>query len=189
MLAYVFWHWPYPNVDRDSYQNDLIEFHSSLAFSKPDGFQYSVVFRIKGASWIGAEVEAYEDWYVVAGSCALDALNDAAISYAHKEPHDRVAQHAAGGAGGLYRFRKGQVNVREAQFAAWLSKPTGTSYEMFYDSLSPWTSQPGVGLWGRQMVLGPTPEFCLLSPERFDLPESFREVTLTLEPIVKIEGV
>ncbi len=160
-----------------------MKFHSSLASSKPDGFQYSVVFRIKGVPWIGEEAEAYEDWYVVEGSCALDVLNDAAISHSRKEPHDRVAQRAAGGAGGLYRFRTGQVNLRQSQFAAWLSKPTGTSYEMFYDSLSPWTTQPGVGLWGRQMVLGPTPEFCLLSPKEIDLPETFNFLTLRLEPI------
>src|SRR5713226_7774961 len=130
MLAYVFWHWPYPNVGRECYE-DLIKFHRSLATSKPDGFQYSVVFRIKGASWIGDNVEAYEDWYLVEGSCALDLLNDAAVSHSHKEPHDRVALRAEGGAGGLYRFRRGRVNVRQSQFAAWLSKPTGTSYEMF----------------------------------------------------------
>ena len=183
MLAYVFWHWPYHDVDRESYQDDLIKFHRSLATSKPDGFQYSVVFRIKGASWIGDEVEAYEDWYLVEGSCALDVLNDAAISHSHKETHDRVALRAAGGAGGLYRFRNGQVNVRQSHFAAWLSKPSGTSYEMFYDSLSLWTSRSGVGLWGRQMVLGPTPEFCLLSPEKIDLPESSNGLTLRLEPI------
>lgn len=160
-----------------------MKFHRSLASSKPNGFQYSVVFRIKGAPWIGENVEAYEDWYLVEGSGALDVLNDAAISHAHKESHDRVAHGAAGGAGGLYRFRSGQVNVRQSQFAAWLSKPTGTSYEMFYDSLSGRTSQPEVGLWGRQMVLGPTPEFCLLSPERIDLPETLNALTLRLEPL------
>ena len=183
MLAYVFWHWPFSNVDRESYEDDLMKFHTSLASSKPNGFQYSVVFRIKGAHWTGEGAEAYEDWYVVEGSSALDVLNDAAISYAHKEPHDRVAQRAAGGAGGLYRFRSGQVDVRGSRFATWLSKPEGSSYEMFYDSLSGWTSQPRVGLWGRQMVLGPTPEFCLLSPERIDLPATLNGLTLELEPI------
>jgi hypothetical protein len=182
MLAYVFWHWPYRNVDRASYQDDLAKFHMSVATSRPDGFQYSVVFRIEGTPWIGEEVEAYEDWYVVEGSWALDLLNDAAVSHSRKEPHDRVAQRAAGGAGGLYRFRNGQVDVRQSRFAAWLSKPTGTSYETFYASLSPWTSQPGVGLWGRQMVLGPTPELCLLSPARIDLPESFKGLTSGLKP-------
>ena len=160
-----------------------MKFHNSLASSKPNGFQYSVVFQIKGAPWIGENAVGYEDWYLVEDSCALDVLNDAAISHAHKESHDRVAQRAAGGAGGLYRFRTGRVDVRQSYFAAWLSKPTGTSYEMFYDSLSGWTSQPGVGLWGRQMVLGPTPEFCLLSPERIDLPEALNALTLGLEPI------
>ena len=184
MLAYVFWHWPYLNVDRESYQVELIKFHKSLASSKPDAFQYSVVFQIRGAPWIGERVEAFEDWYVVEGSCALDLLNDAAISQAHKESHDRVAQRAAGGAGGLYRFRKGHVDVRQSRFATWLSKPTGTSYEVFYDSLSHWTSQWGVGLWGRQMVLGPTPEFCLLSPDKIDLAERATDgLTVRLEPI------
>jgi len=183
MLAYVFWHWPYPNVDKESYLDDLLEFHRSLATSKPGGFQSSVVFRIKGRPWIPDGLEAYEDWYVVEGSYALDVLNDAAVSHSRKEPHDRVAQRAAGGAGGLYRFRRGQMDVRQSHFAAWLSKPTGISYEMFYNSLSGWTSQSGVGLWGRQMVLGPTPEFCLLSPERIDLPETFDRLTSRLEPI------
>jgi hypothetical protein len=88
-----------------------------------------------------------------------------------------------GGAGGLYRFRSGQLTVSQSQFAVWLSKPLGTSYEAFYDSLSPWTSHPGVGLWGRQMVLGPTPEFCLLSPDKIELPQTLNGLALTLEPI------
>jgi hypothetical protein len=183
MLAYIFWHWPYPNVARESYQDDLIKFHRSLASSKPNGFQYSVVFRIKGAPWIGENTEAYEDWYLIEDSAALDLLNDAAISHSHKDSHDRVALRAAGGAAGLYRFRTGQINVRQSEFAIWFSKPTGISYEMFYDSLSQWTTQPGVGLWGRQMVLGPTSEFCLLSPERIDLPETLNGLTLGLDPI------
>lgn len=183
MLAYVFWHWPYPNVDRKSYEDDLTKFHTSLASRKPDGFQYSVVFRIEGAPWIGEHADAYEDWYLVEGSCDLDVLNDAAISHSHKDSHDRVALRAAGGAGGLYRFRQGQVNVRQSRFAVWFSKPTGASYETFYDSLSLWTTKPGVELWGRQMVLGPTPEFCLLSLERIDLPETLNGLILGLEPI------
>lgn len=183
MLAYVFWHWRFPNVDRESYQEDLVRFHRSLAASKPDGFQYSVVFRINGAPWVEEEGEAYEDWYLVEGSCALDLLNDAAVSHSRKEPHDRVAQRAAGGAGGLYRFRRGQDIVPQSHFATWFSKPTGTSYDTFYDSLSGWTSQPGIGLWGRQMVLGPTPEFCLLSRDQIDLPENFNGLTLKLESI------
>jgi len=183
MLAYVFWHWPYPNVDRVSYKTLLLNFHRSLALSKPEGFGFSVVFQIKDAPWVGINMEACEDWYVIEGSWALDLLNEAAVSHSRKEPHDRVAQGAAGGVGGLYRFRSGQPHVGQSQFAVWLSKPLGTSYEAFYESLSPWTSRPGVGLWGRQMVLGPAPEFCLLSPEKIDLPESCNGLALTLETI------
>ena len=183
MLAYVFWHWPFANVEQKSYEGGLIEFHQSLASSRPNGFHHSVVFGIKGAPWIGGNADAYEDWYLVEDSCALDVLNDAAISHSRKGAHDRVAQRAAGGAGGLYRFRTGQTDLRQSRFATWLSKPAGASYQQLYDSMSRWTSRPGVGLWGRQMVLGPTPEFCLLGPERLDLPEAFNSLTLGLEPI------
>lgn len=183
MLAYIFWHWPYPQLDRESYRDDLLRFHRALAAAKPEGFQYSTVFQIKSAPWLQTDFEAYEDWYLVDGSCALDSLNEAAISHSREEPHDRVAQKAAGGAGGLYRFRGGQVNVAESRFAVWLSKPHGTSYEAFYDLLSRWTRQPEVGLWGRQMVLGPTPEFCLLSAHVIDLPETYMGLKLSLDQI------
>lgn len=187
MLAYVFWHWPYLNVDKKAYEEGLLTFHRSLAARKPTGFQYSVVFRMEGAPWVGAGVEAYEDWYIVEGSYALDLLNEAAVSHSSKEPHDQVAHSAAGGAGGLYRFRNGTPNVDKSQFAVWLSKPNGTPYDAFYTSLYPWTSQPGNGLWGRQMVLGPSPEFCLLSPEEIGLPKEFAGLTLRLDPIWSIE--
>ena len=52
MLAYVFWHWPQADIDRDAYVDHLSEFQQTLAANKPDGFQQSVVFRIRGASWL-----------------------------------------------------------------------------------------------------------------------------------------
>jgi hypothetical protein len=82
-----------------------------------------------------------------------------------------VARGAAGGVGGLYRFRAGDLSIVDAQYALWFSKPAGTGYDAFYASTRPWTSQVGVGLWARQMALGPTPEFCLLTPTPVKLPE------------------
>jgi hypothetical protein len=165
MLAYVFWHWPNRDVDRASYEEGLREFHRAFSAAKPRGFRDSFVFRIRNAPWLPATTESYEDWYIVEDSAALDVINEAAVSYPSKESHDRAAQRAAGGTAGLYRLRRGEINFSLARFAVWLSKPAGQSYDDFYASLAHVTNQAGVALWGRQMTLGPTPEFCLLTPE------------------------
>ena len=183
MLAYVFWHWPNARIDSDTYESGLRQFQSVLSDHKPDGFQRSVVFRIHGAPWLPPNVVGYEDWYIVDGSGALDVLNEAAITAPRKDTHDRAAQRAAGGTAGLYRLRRGQLDVDRSRFAAWLSKPVGTPYDNFYSSLSQWTDQPGSGLWGRQMVLGPTPEFCLLSPDKIILPDALNVLMLPLERV------
>ena len=183
MLAYVFWHWPRPAVDRASYEQDLRNFHRTLATERPPGFQYSFVFRMGDAPWLPANAKAYEDWYVLDGSSALDAINEAAVSSRTKPAHDRAAQRAAGGAAGLYRFRRGQIDFASARIALWLSKPKGTSYDDFYASLDEATRRPGVGLWGRQMVLGPTPEFCLLAPEEISLDKDLNAMTQVLDPV------
>lgn len=164
MLAYVFWHWPQQAIERGSYEDHLVQFHRTLAANKPNGFQQSVVFRISNADWLNTDGEAYEDWYLLDDSAAMDRLNEAAVSGACEEPHNRVAREAADGTGGLYRLRAGAEDLAEARFALWLSKPNGTSYKDFYASLESLTSQPGIALWGRQMTLGPTTEFCIHSP-------------------------
>jgi hypothetical protein len=123
-----------------------------------------VVFAIRDASWLKTNGEAYEDWYLLDDSAALDVLNDAAVSGACEEPHNRVAREAADGVGGLYRLRAGNEDLAQAKFARWLSKPADVSYKEFYASLASLTSQPGIALWGRQMTLGPTTEFCLHTP-------------------------
>jgi hypothetical protein len=164
MLAYVFWHWPQPQIETGSYVDHLIAFHRTLAANKPDGFRESVVFRILNANWLNTNGEAYEEWYLLDDSAAMDRLNDAAVSGFCEEPHNRVAREAADGIGGLYRLRAGVDDLALARYAAWLSKPNGVSYKDFYAGLESITSQPGVALWGRQMTLGPTTEFCIHSP-------------------------
>ena len=161
MLAYVFWHWPRPDIERGQYLEHLAEFHRILATNKPPGFQESVVFSIQNANWLNTDGEAFEEWYVLDNSAAMDPLNDAAVSGVCEAPHNRVAREAADGTGGLYRLRASAGNLADAKFATWLSKPAGVSYKDFYANLEPLTSQPGVALWGRQMTLGPTTEFCL----------------------------
>jgi hypothetical protein len=173
MLAYVFWHWHRPEIERGSYLDHLADFHRTLAAHKPSGLQQSVVFRVQDANWLRTEGEAFEEWYLLDDSAAMDKLNDAAVSGACEEPHNKVAREAADGVGGLYRLRAGQEDLTQAKFAIWLSKPDGVSYANFYAALQPLTSQPGIALWGRQMTLGPTTEFCIHSPASIELPEGY----------------
>ena len=183
MLAYVFWHWPQPSIDRDAYEDHLREFQQTLAANKSSGFQQSVVFRIRGASWLNTSDEAYEEWYLLDDSAAMDPLNEAAVSGACEEPHNRVAREAADGTGGLYRLREGIEDLSQANFAIWLSKPAGVSYKTFYADLQSLTSQRGVALWGRQMTLGPTTEFCIHSQTPIQLPQGHSGHSISLERV------
>jgi hypothetical protein len=181
VLVYILWHWPFPEVHTELYEGSLSDFHRSLVASKPQGFKQSCVFHSRGAPWAGASDRGYEDWYLLDGSTALDKLNDAAISQVSKGPHDIVAHAAAGAVGGLYQLKKGEPAMTGCRFAYWLVKPRGTGYEEFYTLLEPWTELAGVSLWRRQMVLGPTPEFGLFSPQNLMLPSNLQALAVQLE--------
>ena len=183
MLAYVFWHWPQPGIDQDTYVAHLVDFHQTLAANKPSGFQRSAVFRIRNADWLKTQGDAFEEWYLLDDSAAMDRLNEAAVSGACEESHNKVAREAADGIGGLYRLRIGHENLAQSRFAVWLSKPAGVPYNDFYAALEPLTSREGDALWGRQMTLGPTTEFCLHSPTDIQLPQGY---TGHILPILKI---
>ena len=169
MLAYVFWHWPQPGVDMERYVEHLVGFHRTLAATKPVGFQGSRVFRLHSASWLETRGEAFEDWYLVDDSAALDRINEAAVTGPCEAPHNLVAREAAGGTAGLYRLRSGKI-FDDVRYALWLSKPDGMSYADFYSKLDPVIA--GAALWGRQMTLGPTTEFVIHSTKPLQLPES-----------------
>ena len=171
MLAYVFWHWPNSTTSVDDYVRKLSAFHASLASHAPEGFSHSVVVELTRAPWLKAESVAFEDWYLVKDSAVLDQLNFAAVSGENKLPHNQVAFDAAGGTAGLYRLRQGDIRALQvANVATWFSKASGIRYERLYADLDPLCSQPGVGLWCRQMTLGPTTEFCLRSEIEVTLP-------------------
>ena len=184
MLAYVFWHWPQPSVGWETYLAHLEAFHRTLAANSPPGFRHSAVFGIEDANWLETSGPVYEEWYLLDNSAAMDPLNDAAVSGACEEPHNLVARNAAGGTGGLYRLRSAKEVLREARFAVWLSKPEGVSYRSFYETLAPLTSQRSVALWGRQMTLGPTSEFCLHSQTPLQLPAGYTGRQLPLTPLI-----
>jgi hypothetical protein len=162
MLAYVFWHWPQFTVDPAVYETNLRTFHRTLGANTPPGFHLSTVFSIKGAIWLDTNSPIFEDWYLLENSAALDQLNEAAVTGACEQPHNVVAREAAGGTAGLYRLRQGTPHLSKKRFAVWFPKPDGVSYKDFFARMEK-EHLPGVALWQRQMTLGPTREFCLLS--------------------------
>src|SRR3954469_6885905 len=107
MLAYLFWHWPKPDVDPSEYEADQRAFHAALAQSAPEGFVSSRVFRLAGeAPWLAGR-PAYADWYVLETSAALDPLNVSAVSGACEAPHRQLTRAMAAGAGSLFALRTG----------------------------------------------------------------------------------
>ena len=170
-LAYVFWHWPRPTISKDDYLERLRLFHTSLAAHPSEGFSHSVVFEIPAPPWLSADSVAFEDWYLVDDSAALDKLNFAAVSGQNEKPHNTVATEAEGGIAGLYRLKQGDASaLATAKYALWFSKSANLSYADLYQNLSSLSSQKGVGLWCRQMTLGPTSEFCFRSEDELMLP-------------------
>jgi hypothetical protein len=173
MLAYVFWHSPKPDIDPEDYIQKLRAFHDSLNAHAPEGFSRSIVFELTNPPWLTTEGVAFEDWYLLEDSAALDKLNFAAVSGENEKPHNRVAADAANGTAGLYRLRQGDIDgLRSSRLALWFSKSPNVSYPDLYSELEPLASNPGVGVWCRQMTLGPTPEFCLRSVANLILPRA-----------------
>src|SRR5207245_9195214 len=147
------------------------------------GFHSSVIFRILNAPWIGNGAPAYEDWYLLDNSAALDAINDAAISGPRKAPHDLVASLASCGAAGLYRLKSGALeSLQNARFALWFSKPA-LPYDAFFTQLRPQTASPQTTLWLRQMVLSAAPEFCLRSCTQLHPPPHLPAIQCPIEAI------
>jgi hypothetical protein len=154
VLAYVFWHTPESVDGSAGYEAALAAFHDSLQPADIRGFHGSRTFLVHGAVWVPSPV-VYEDWYLVDGFCALGELNVAAVSGRRQRPHDDVAGMAGEGIAGLYALRRGTAWLSRAAKAAWFDKTPGVSYDEFFGRLG---GRPS--MWQRQMVFGPTPEFC-----------------------------
>jgi hypothetical protein len=176
VLAYVFWHWRRPEVAVAEYETAQQRFHSALSAVPPPGFRRSWSVAIAGAPWTRS-AEAYEDWYLLDGSAALDPLNTAAVTASRQVPHDAAAALAADGMAGLYTVRLG-TPVGPSRVATWFAKPRGMGYAELFAALAPLVRAEAATLWLRQMVLGPSPECCLHSGRPITLPEAFAPVRL-----------
>ena len=170
MLAYIFWHWPRAGTDVQAYESRLIRFQETLATVPVDGFQGSAIYRLAGVPWLPPNTAGYEECYLLDSSCAMDLLNDAAVSEPCRAAHEQTVEHFGGGAAGLYRLRHGQPSLAEMNLRYWLAKPRGVRYPEFDARLLPILGSSPFALWRRNMVLGPTPEFCLQIPASVELP-------------------
>lgn len=148
MLAYVFWHRPKADVDRDAYESAQRAFHATIAV--PSG-----CFRLDALPFDPGG--GYEDWYLIEDWSQLGALNDAATEVAGRDTHDRAAELAADGWGAVYALARGAAEIPAG--VEWRDKERGRPTADFLDSL------PSGTVWRRQLVLGPAPEFCLATPE------------------------
>ena len=134
MLAYVFWHRPAGDVERDDYEARLRAFHATLGVP-------SACFRLRLLPWRHAD--GYEDWYVVEDWAALGELNAAAVAPPRRAEHDAAAARTAEGWGGVYALVHGEPVPPAA--ARWARAP----------------EDGAEAVWRRQLVLGPAPEYCL----------------------------
>jgi len=173
MLAYVFSHRAAPGTDLIAYEAGLRLFHAALEEARPAGFISSNTYRY-GAG--------YSDWYLIEDSAALDTLNRAAVSGARSRPHDDLARSALDGSGKLLSLVSGRPAVAGG-FELGFNKPPSLSYADLDRRLEPWTEQSEVSLWRRMMVLGPAPEFCLISPSEVQLPADLHQETRRRDPI------
>jgi hypothetical protein len=144
VLAYLFWHRRRGDVDSSDYEEAQRYFHARLDLA-------SACFRVTHLPF--AQAAGYEDWYLVEDWAALGELNLAAVDPARREHHDRAAEMAAAGWGGVYALQRGSAEIPAG--AEWLAKPRALDSDEFLSSL------PGGAVWRRQMVLGPAPEYCL----------------------------
>ena len=182
VLAYVFWHWRHPSADRAAYESAQQDFHRALAASPSPGFVRSFSHAIAGAPWANAGGEAYEDWYLVRDSAALDPLDEAAVTAGRKSAHDTAAALAANGTAGLFQLKVGDA-PNSPQSAQWFAKPAGLSYPQVFAAIEPALRPVGGSLWMRRMTLGPSPEFCVLAREPAALAPQFQMFAFQVRPV------
>jgi len=183
MLAYIFGHWKKRNVSQKVYEEKLLNFHTALKASSPEGFSHSVVFHIKNAPWSNNSKGSYEDWYILKGTYALDNLNTAAVSGICKDPHYRIAEDFSNGYGALYCHYLGTDEIVGFHNSLWFSKPKGISYKDFYNTMQNYLKDKRASLWKRMMGLGPSPEFCLFTNDSLDFSQKYVCIPVKIKSI------
>lgn len=161
MLAYIFWHRPYPTVATPDYEAALTTFHDALGKNSSPGFRGSATYRISETPWLCGKA-GYEDWNLLDSSAAMDPLNESAVAPDMWDTHAAIAEQTDFGHGGLYRYLLGAADPLPLTRAWWLKRPRGIRYQQPLAEIAESMEGP-VSVWRKQMVLGPAPEFALLT--------------------------
>lgn len=141
-------------------------------------------FRVRGLPWAQVQTAIYEDWYLVEDFAALGTLNDAAVTGTVRGPHDVVAKDFLKGTGGIFKLVSGDLDLRQARFATWIEKNIGPTYQSYYEDVARIVGERKAGLWRRQMVLGPSPQFCVHSEDALQFPDVFKPLTSKLDLVL-----
>lgn len=184
-LAYVFWHWPRPGVPVETYEAELASFLGALVGRRVPGLLEACSFRVGPLPWgPSARRSFYEDRYVVKDYASLGVLNEAAVTGNLRGPHDSVAAHCEAGTGGLFRLLKGDLRGPEARAVTWLDKPAGKSYASYHGELAALVKGKNACLWQRQMALGPSREFSIISGEEILIPPGLRPISSKVSAVL-----
>jgi hypothetical protein len=168
MFAYVFWHRLKPGLPAVDYEEGLAAFARALSRCGCPGLQAAGSFRISAVPWLDNQA-GYEDWAVVDGPGALEAVNSAAVSGDMAPLHARIAGAMDLGHGGLYYRLWGDLTPFAADAAQWLTRPRGIAFRPELEDMTRSAGQP-VSVWRRFMVLGPGREFLVLGHDPLSLP-------------------
>ena len=115
MLAYLFWHTPRPTVARSDYERDLLALSRACRLVLPGGetdHKLLNLHRAVARRSIRLRGLGHDD-----GSCALETLNEQAVSGSMAELHGTVAQQTGVGYGGVYYRLWGNMDPHVAERA------------------------------------------------------------------------
>jgi len=144
VLAYIFWHRPYPQIEERTYEESIVRFYGELGNHPPPGFLGASSFAIGAVPWLGGE-RGYEDWCLLDGSWAMDPLNGFAVTGPRQPSHDHVAAQMAEGAGGLYTYAGGEILRAPQSSVYWLTRPRGIHWQADIAPLRDLAPANGVG--------------------------------------------
>ncbi|MBL8211232.1 MAG: hypothetical protein JNK87_11000 [Bryobacterales bacterium] len=184
-VTYFFWHVPRTGVDEAVYAARLVRFQEELEalgsgvtglLADPQSY------RLEDVPWMNTGRAVYLDAYPLDSFASMELLNTASVTGPLTQPHADIAALFGSGAGSLYEMRFGLLDPAAVGHGYWFSKPAGMTYDEINAILQPLAINGGA-VFRRLMVLGPSPEFCLLSPEPVGLPAP---ITPAYRPLTRI---
>jgi len=158
----------------------------------------SYTFRVDGTPWMSQQEGVYEDWYLLKGFEVLGVLNEKAVSGSMRPVHNSAAHMSGDGKGGLFGLVKGSADYGSkyalwiskswsedygSKYALWISKSWSEDYESFYRKVLEEAGSLAMGLWRRQLAMGPSPEFCIFAAQPLRSFEHRRPIVLMREVV------